>query len=155
MKWRWIDYTVSWNRKVTVFLWETERKDHHIKYGIGSTVFSSLMDLKERKRKRKEQLILYALTLKQINTKGIEARTTVWNLQMVIHFTAHLHGLLKTRSSNRKNHKFLHCKFVSSMGPTIDDVESRNRQNQLFVTCQIGNMLQRKGSSNCNAQSDR
>ena len=39
-----------------------------------------------------------------------------------------------------KDHEFLHGKLVTSMGATIDNIESRHRQDDVRSTSQISNV---------------
>ena len=42
--------------------------------------------------------------------------------------------------TSRQDHEFLHGQFVSCVGTTVDDIESRSGQNNIVISCQIGNM---------------
>lgn len=50
-------------------------------------------------------------------------------LQGVVSLGTDLHGLREAGSSNGKYHELLECKFVSSMGTTVDDVECGSRKD--------------------------
>jgi len=52
-------------------------------------------------------------------------------LQMMVNFTANSHCLFERLSAHWKNHEFLHGQFVACMRTTIDDVECRDRKNDL------------------------
>lgn len=51
-------------------------------------------------------------------------------LESVVDFRAHLHGLREGLGAGGQNHEFLHGKLVTSVGATVDDVESRDRKNE-------------------------
>merc|ERR1719187_1712042 len=49
------------------------------------------------------------------------------SLKMMVQLRAHPHGLRKACSTSWKYHELLHGQLVTSMGPSIDHIETRNR----------------------------
>ena len=51
--------------------------------------------------------------------------------------TTHSHYFAEGSRSCWQNHELLHGQFVSSVGPSIDDIEGRYWKNNLFVSREI------------------
>ncbi|TMW49879.1 hypothetical protein DOY81_005060 [Sarcophaga bullata] len=61
--------------------------------------------------------------------------------QVMVDFRANFHGFGEAGGTGRQNHEFLHSQFVASVAATVDDIESRYRQNDILVTSQVSNMF--------------
>ena len=61
-------------------------------------------------------------------------------LQMMVHFRTHLHGLSEGVCSCWEDHELLHGQTVTSMAATVDYIETRHGQQQLFVTSKVCNV---------------
>merc|ERR1719240_107577 len=53
-------------------------------------------------------------------------------LQVMVDLRADLHGLLEGAGANRQDHELLACEAVAGVGPTVDDVEARDRHHVLI-----------------------
>lgn len=85
---------------------------------------------------------IFMASLKEEAPTGRTINSCIYTNQKLI-----MHSLSLTPTQQQQPSKScLHSKFVSSMWSTINDIESGNRQNQLFVTCKICNMLHRNNS---------
>ena len=53
---------------------------------------------------------------------------------------ANVVGALAEGHTCREDHELLHGQFVASVAATVDDVEGRHRQDQIFVASQVSNV---------------
>ena len=77
----------------------------------------------------------------------------------MIRLSADLHRFSEGRGTSWKEHELLECELVSGMGATINDVESRGRENEWrFDASEIGKMLVERNAlfgCGCLCYSDR
>merc|ERR1711970_307621 len=62
-------------------------------------------------------------------------------LEVVVGLAAHSHGLSEGAGAGGEDHELLHSQLVASMGATVDDVEGRDRQDNLRATSQTADVL--------------
>lgn len=62
-------------------------------------------------------------------------------LQVMVDFWADFHGVSEWCGTSWQDHELLHGQFVTSMASTVDDVESWNWEDDLFVSGQISQVL--------------
>jgi hypothetical protein len=54
-------------------------------------------------------------------------------LKVVVNFGTNLHGFLEGLGTSGENHEFLHGELVTGMRTTVDNVESRNGENERLL----------------------
>lgn len=131
--------------EIVLALFEKLRGSHvHADFNLSSVTgqFNRLLDQLEcllifKNVGRKSSLVA--------NTGGIE--TVLFlddSLQVVVHFTAHFHGLSEGSGAGGQNHKLLHGQFIASMRATVDDIESGHGQDYVLVAGQVSQMTEQR-----------
>ena len=61
-------------------------------------------------------------------------------LQMMINLRPHLHGFLEVLRPYGQDHELLHGQLIPGVASAVDDVERRNRKDDVVISGQLGNV---------------
>jgi len=71
------------------------------------------------------------------------------SFEVVVDLCAHAHGFSEGGGTSGEDHELLHGQLVASVGSTVDDVESRHRQDHVGAASQGGNVFVEGDSELC------